>query len=102
VYEAWRLYSDTERAFHYGLVPDGKNVDAYQTLSASLPDSAGVAAIGVPSRLYYTKTEEKPLAGVRVSVKVCLLPFAKACTEQADIALLGPLQHQRTQDWHGK
>lgn len=40
-----------------------------QALSSILPDSNGLVAIAVPSRLYYTKTADKPLAGVRVSVK---------------------------------
>jgi len=69
VYEAWKLYPDTERAFFYGTIPHAQQEDSFQVLSASLPQVNGVAAIGVPSRLYYTKTDEKPLAGVRVAVK---------------------------------
>jgi hypothetical protein len=37
-------------------------------LSAQIPGSASLT-IGVPSRLYFTKTKEKPLAGVRLGVK---------------------------------
>ena len=70
VYEAWRLYDDIDRAFFYGLVPDSEDDKSFQVLSASLPNTNGAAAIGVPSRLYYTKSEDQPLAGVRVSVKV--------------------------------
>ena len=70
VYEAWRLYTDTDRAFFYGLVPHTEDDTSFQVLSASLPNTNGAAAIGVPSRLYYSKTVDKPLAGVRVTVKV--------------------------------
>ncbi|KAK0632488.1 amidase signature domain-containing protein [Immersiella caudata] len=41
--------------------PDG----GFQTLSAQIPGSASLT-VGVPSRLYFTKTKEKPLAGVRL------------------------------------
>jgi len=67
LFQAWRLYEDTDRAFFYGTVPgeDG----AYEYLPSLLPGSNGVAAIGTPSRLYYPKSESKPLNGVRVAVK---------------------------------
>ena len=67
LFEAWRLYEDVDRAFFYGTVPgeDG----AYEYLPSLLPGSNGVAAIGTPSRLYYPKSESKPLNGVRVAVK---------------------------------
>ena len=38
-------------------------------LPAVLPEGKAEFAIAVPSRLYYTKTADKPLAGVRVSIK---------------------------------
>ncbi|UPK94436.1 hypothetical protein LCI18_005371 [Fusarium solani-melongenae] len=44
--------------------PDGR----FQTLSAQIPATASIT-IGVPSRLYFTPSKEKPLAGVRVGVK---------------------------------
>ncbi|KAG4443865.1 hypothetical protein IFR05_000631 [Cadophora sp. M221] len=66
VYQAWRLYSDYDGAFTEGTIAlaDGN----FSTLSASI---AGVQSptIGVPSRLYYTKTESQPLAGVRLGIK---------------------------------
>ncbi|PYH47320.1 glutamyl-tRNA(Gln) amidotransferase, subunit A [Aspergillus saccharolyticus JOP 1030-1] len=66
LYPVYRLYSDFAGAFNQPLLqkPDG----TFQTLSAQI---AGVASatIGVPSRLYYTPTEDKPLAGVRVGIK---------------------------------
>ncbi|KAF8860529.1 putative Glutamyl-tRNA amidotransferase subunit A [Acephala macrosclerotiorum] len=66
VYQAYRLYSDYEGAFTEGTIAgtDGN----FSTMSASIP---GVQSptIGVPSRLYYTKTDAQPLAGVRLGVK---------------------------------
>ncbi|GKT47852.1 amidase 1 [Colletotrichum spaethianum] len=66
VYQAFRLYDDFAGAFTESLLqtPQG----TFQTLSAQVPSSASLT-IGVPSRLYFTPTAEKPLAGVRVGVK---------------------------------
>ncbi|KAJ5918902.1 hypothetical protein N7454_010046 [Penicillium verhagenii] len=66
LFEAYLLYSDAMGAFTQGLIPVGE--DEYDVLSASLPGYASLT-IGVPSRLYFTKTAEKPLAGVRLGVK---------------------------------
>ena len=65
VYQAWRLYTDFAMAFTEALFPteDGK----YTTLPAGVAGQN--LAVAVPSRLYYTKTAEKPLAGVRLGVK---------------------------------
>ncbi|KAJ6191412.1 hypothetical protein N7519_001433 [Penicillium mononematosum] len=60
------LYSDVMGSFTQGLVSVGD--DEYDVLPASLQGYASLT-IGVPSRLYYTKTAEKPLAGVRLGVK---------------------------------
>ena len=67
LYQPWRLYSDTEGAFTQPLIPSTVK-DTYTALPATVPgiDSPGVA---VPSRLYYTKTSDKPLAGVRTGIK---------------------------------
>ncbi|WQF76451.1 Putative amidase signature domain-containing protein [Colletotrichum destructivum] len=66
LYQAFRLYDDFAGAFSESLLqtPEG----TFQTLSAQVPSSASLT-IGVPSRLYFTPTAEKPLAGVRVGVK---------------------------------
>jgi hypothetical protein len=66
LYPTYRLYSDFAGAFMTSLLqsPDG----SFQPLSAQIP-GAETLTIGVPSRLYYTKTAEKPLAGVRIGVK---------------------------------
>ncbi|KAL2845505.1 amidase signature domain-containing protein [Aspergillus pseudoustus] len=66
VFEAYLLYSDVMGSFTEGLVASGDG--AYTSLSAALQGVTSVT-IGVPSRLYYTKTDKKPLAGVRLGVK---------------------------------
>jgi hypothetical protein len=66
LYPVYRLYSDFTGAFMQPLLqkPDG----TFEPLSAQVPGAASLT-IGVPSRLYYTKTADKPLAGVRIGVK---------------------------------
>nr|ADI24964.1 unknown [Penicillium aethiopicum] len=66
IFEAYLLYSDVMGSFTQGLVSVGD--DEYDVLPASLQGYASLT-IGVPSRLYYTKTADKPLAGVRIGVK---------------------------------
>jgi len=65
LYQAYRLYSDVQGAFSETVYsdPDG----AFSVLPANIPGQS--LAIAVPSRLYYTKTTEKPLAGVRTGIK---------------------------------
>ena len=60
------LYSDFQAAFHQGIIPAADG--SFQALPAAIP-GASAMTVGVPSRLYYTQTEEKPLAGLRVCVK---------------------------------
>ncbi|KAK5655494.1 hypothetical protein OQA88_5765 [Cercophora sp. LCS_1] len=66
LHPVYRLYQDFAGAFTESLLPtpDGK----FQVLSAQIPGSSSLT-IGVPSRLYFTKTKAKPLAGVRLGVK---------------------------------
>ncbi|KAL5334114.1 amidase signature domain-containing protein [Aspergillus crustosus] len=66
VFEAYLLYSDVMGSFTDGLIATGDG--SFDVLSANLQGYHSVT-IGVPSRLYYTKTPEKPLAGVRLGVK---------------------------------
>ncbi|KAL2825458.1 amidase signature domain-containing protein [Aspergillus cavernicola] len=66
VFEAYRLYSDVMGSFTDGLIAVGDG--SYDVLPASLQGYASLT-IGVPSRLYFTKTAEQPLAGVRLGVK---------------------------------
>lgn len=65
VYQAYRLYSDSQGAFTETAIESGSGV--FSVLPANLPGQN--LAIAVPSRLYYTKTSDKPLAGVRLGVK---------------------------------
>ena len=66
VYQAYLLYSDFAQAFTQPLIPS--TGDTFAALPAAV---AGIEspAVAVPSRLYYTVTPEKPLAGVRLGVK---------------------------------
>ncbi|KAK0730219.1 glutamyl-tRNA amidotransferase [Lasiosphaeris hirsuta] len=66
LHPVYRLYEDFAGAFTEPLIPTpgGK----FQVLSAQIPGSAALT-VGVPSRLYFTKTAAKPLAGVRLGVK---------------------------------
>lgn len=66
LYQPLRLYSDFGDAFTQPLI--GASDSTYAALPANI---AGIQspAVGVPSRLYYTKTSQQPLAGVRLGVK---------------------------------
>ncbi|WZH49518.1 amidase signature domain-containing protein [Fusarium acuminatum] len=66
LHRVYRLYDDFSGSFLESLIqsPDG----TFQTLPAHISSSSS-PTIGTPSRLYFTRTEEKPLAGIRVGVK---------------------------------
>ncbi|KAM0418629.1 hypothetical protein ACHAPT_012432 [Fusarium lateritium] len=66
VYQAYRLYPDTNQAFIQSSYQDTSGT--HHPLRAA-GFSAGGLTIAVPSRLYFTPTTDKPLAGVRISVK---------------------------------
>ncbi|KXJ93611.1 amidase signature domain-containing protein [Microdochium bolleyi] len=67
VYVPYRLYSDFMGAFHQGVIAaaDGQH---FLPLRSAIAGSSAMT-VGVPSRLYYTPTAEKPLAGVRLGIK---------------------------------
>lgn len=65
LYTAWRLYTDFAGAFTETIIPSGH--DSYSVLPANIPGQS--RAIAVPSRLYYSRTEDKPLAGFRIGMK---------------------------------
>lgn len=65
VFEAWRLYSDVQGAFTESAITNGDG--SYSVLPAGTVGQK--LAIAVPSRLYFEKTAEKPLAGVRIGIK---------------------------------
>lgn len=65
IYQAYRLYTDVQGAFSESSI---QNQDgSYSVLPANLPGQS--LAVAVPSRLYFTRTTKKPLAGVRLGVK---------------------------------
>ncbi|KAJ6465281.1 amidase signature domain-containing protein, partial [Mycena sanguinolenta] len=66
LYPVYRLYDEFAGVFTEALLqtPGG----TFQPLSAQIPGSASLT-VGVPSHLYFTKTADKPLAGVRIAVK---------------------------------
>lgn len=66
LYQPLRLYSDFQGAFTQPLIANSDGT--YAALPANV---AGIQspAVGVPSRLYYTATPAKPLAGIRLGVK---------------------------------
>ncbi|KAJ0311250.1 hypothetical protein COL516b_001955 [Colletotrichum fioriniae] len=66
VYKAYRLYDDDHLAFVQGVISDEEG--AFTTLPA-VTENVMAKSIAVPSRLYYTETEDKPLAGLRFGVK---------------------------------
>ncbi|KAL8921312.1 MAG: hypothetical protein Q9172_004085 [Xanthocarpia lactea] len=66
LHQPLRLYSDFATAFTQPLIPTSD--DSYAALPAALPGIES-PTIGVPSRLYYTRTASKPLAGVRAGIK---------------------------------
>ncbi|KAL8962351.1 MAG: hypothetical protein Q9183_005173 [Haloplaca sp. 2 TL-2023] len=66
LYQPYRLYTDFAGSFTQALMPMSN--ESYAALPASIPGIES-PTIGVPSRLYYTKTPSKPLAGVRTGIK---------------------------------
>jgi Amidase len=66
VYKAYRLYTDGNYAFIYGVVSASNAT--YRQLSAHT-DGADTATVGVPSRLFYTPIPAKPFAGSRLAAK---------------------------------
>lgn len=65
-HRVYRLYDDFAQSFTQSVLQ--KQDETFQTFSAGI-GTLGTLTIGVPSRLYYTKTKDKPLSGVRLGVK---------------------------------
>ncbi|KAF4832757.1 Amidase 1 [Colletotrichum tropicale] len=66
IYTAYRLYDDDNLAFVQGVVSD--EAGGFTSLPA-ITENVMAKSIAVPSRLHYTATQEKPLAGLRFGVK---------------------------------
>ena len=65
VFQPLRLYSDFAGAFTQPLISNGNTFAPIPAAVAGIQSPA----VGVPSRLYFTSSSEKPLAGVRLGVK---------------------------------
>jgi hypothetical protein len=65
LYEAHRLYSDFIGAFSETVTSNRDGT--FSVLPANVWGQS--LAVAVPSRLYYTKTAAKPLAGIRIGIK---------------------------------
>ncbi|KAL2686750.1 hypothetical protein Neosp_004291 [[Neocosmospora] mangrovei] len=66
IFKAHRLYDDDYLAFVQGVVSD--EAGSYFSLPA-VTQNVMAKSIAVPSRLYYTQTDDQPLAGLRLGVK---------------------------------
>ncbi|CAI7673659.1 unnamed protein product [Penicillium viridicatum] len=66
IYQAFRLYPDHQLAFTEAALSDG--VGGFKPMPAT-SSGAMTKSVAVPSRLYYTPTSTKPLAGLRLGVK---------------------------------
>ncbi|KAH8787332.1 putative Glutamyl-tRNA amidotransferase subunit A [Hyaloscypha finlandica] len=70
-FTGWRTAVPAGSYFIFSSTGEGlkPNTDgSYSILSAAIPGAQNLT-IGVPSKLYYTKTAGKPLAGIRVGIK---------------------------------
>ncbi|KAI0111137.1 putative glutamyl-tRNA amidotransferase subunit A [Nemania sp. FL0031] len=72
IYQAYRLYPDTSGAFIVSIVstvPD--DGDGFRSLDVSAygEQHPSTLSVAVPSRLYHTKTKERPYAGLRIAIK---------------------------------
>jgi hypothetical protein len=65
LYQVHRLYSDVQGAFLESVTTNADGT--FSVLPAGIQGQS--LAVAVPSRLYFTKTIDKPLAGVRLGVK---------------------------------
>lgn len=65
-YQVYRVYRDYTNSFMYGIVPTEDGI--YEAVHANIVND-NTPTIAVPSRLYYTITEQQPLAGMRIAVK---------------------------------
>ncbi|KAK0668812.1 hypothetical protein QBC41DRAFT_346816 [Cercophora samala] len=68
IFRVFRLYPDTHDAFVTSVIPSLAGKDTYQSISASAYGQR-TKCVAVPSRLYFKRTDELPLAGLRLSVK---------------------------------
>lgn len=67
IFMAYRLYEDPQSAFTAGVIQ--VTDDSFEQISSSSINAQLEASVPVPSRLYFSPSDDQPLAGVRVSVK---------------------------------
>ncbi|KAK0112717.1 hypothetical protein ONS95_014453 [Cadophora gregata] len=70
LHQAYRLYPDTSESFIVATVPTHDPFH-YKSLDAAAYGETYPSAltVAVPSRLYFTKTDEQPYAGLRLGIK---------------------------------
>jgi Asp-tRNA(Asn)/Glu-tRNA(Gln) amidotransferase A subunit family amidase len=66
IHEAWQLLPDTFDSFVCGIIPQESDGRTFRTLYSNVDIYKAVA---VPSRWHYTPSAEKPLNGMRVTIK---------------------------------
>ncbi|KAH8698244.1 amidase signature domain-containing protein [Phaeosphaeriaceae sp. PMI808] len=69
--QAWRLYPDETDSFQLAVLPEystNSNDFRFKVLN-SMSEDGLAKSVAVPSRLYAKPTKEKPLSGVRISIK---------------------------------
>ncbi|KAH6724627.1 peptidoglutaminase-asparaginase [Leptodontidium sp. MPI-SDFR-AT-0119] len=66
IFKAFRVYADNFVAFNQACISD--EADGFLALPATT-ENVMTKSVAVPSRLYYTVTEDQPLAGLRLGVK---------------------------------
>ncbi|EGC47731.1 amidase [Histoplasma capsulatum var. duboisii H88] len=71
LHKVYRLYPDTAGAFTSATIQSPNDPYLYNSFNVSVftEEHPLTLTIGVPSRLYFTPTQEKPLAGLRIAVK---------------------------------
>ncbi|KAH7302922.1 hypothetical protein B0I35DRAFT_455416 [Stachybotrys elegans] len=71
LYQAWRLYPDTQGSFVTPLLPTtvGAELSSYDFRPLEVRFDDIWTAVAVPSRLYSERSQSKPLAGLRFSIK---------------------------------
>ncbi|KAK3377120.1 putative glutamyl-tRNA amidotransferase subunit A [Lasiosphaeria ovina] len=93
LHHAYRLYPDTVGAFIVATVPASDN-NTFRSLDVSAygEDYPSTLSVAVPSRLYFTKTDEKPYAGLRLAIKdiIDLKGLKTGASSRAYTALYSP------------
>ncbi|KAI9656533.1 MAG: hypothetical protein M1821_004740 [Bathelium mastoideum] len=69
IHQAWKLYEDDLDAFVIPIIPDDVYKPENFSVLQAVSTEGSFRSIAVPSRLYSELTTDKPLAGVRVSIK---------------------------------